>query len=162
GNGIKNPAFYRPDMKLICAGCDVPQYERLIGDIKVQLKKADGELQEWKVKANMAREEVRNQVRKAFDQIDAAGQGNTPEGRAAKERVHLQETEWMLDVGAKEKHVTMIQDEIFALNRRLDVAFNELTQEMLAMMYHEGFHAFLDNFLFTPEQVKLVPRWLNE
>jgi hypothetical protein len=162
GDGMKNPAFYTPDLKMICAGCDVPFYERLVAEIKVLLKQRDAELQEWKVKANMAREEVRDKVRRAFDQIDAAGQGNTPEGRAAKDRIHQQETEWMLDVGAKEKHVNEIQNEIFSLNRRLDVAFNELTQYMLAMMYHEGFHAFLDNFLFTQEQVKLVPRWLNE
>lgn len=33
---------------------------------------------------------------------------------------------------------------------------------LISILYHEAFHAFLYNFLFSEEQVKFVPLWLHE
>jgi hypothetical protein len=162
GNSMKNPAFYAPQKKLIYAGCDVEQYEALIKEIREHHKKLDTELKEWKLNVEQARADVRQQVSRAYDQINAGGKGATAAGQAAMENIKQQEREWQLDIAQKEKHVNEIQDLIFQLNRRNDVVFTQVMQQMLATMYHEGFHAFLDNFLFTSEQVEAVPRWLNE
>ena len=160
--GAKNPAFYMPALKLISAGCDVAKYEWQIKEIHSRFEQLNIQLKEWKMNLEQARADVRAQVSRAYDKINAGGKGATPAGQAAMENLKEQEREWQMEVGQKEKQVNAVQDEIYQINRRIDVAFTEVTQEMLATMYHEGFHAFLDNFLFTPEQSKLVPRWLNE
>ena len=160
--GAKNPAFYAPNLKLISAGCDVAKYERLIAEIREYHKKLDQKLKEWKYGLEQARASLRDQERRNIDAINKAGAGGTAAGQAAKEQMNDQIVQIRLDMAQKEKQVNEIQDEIFQLNRRNDTVFTEIMQQMLATMYHEGFHAFLDNFLFTPEQARLVPRWLNE
>jgi len=160
--GVKNPAFYNSQLKQICAGCDVAKYEQEVVAIREYHRQLDIKLQEWKINLEQARADVRAKVSRAYDKLNAGGKGATVEGQAAMEQIKQQEREWQLQVGAQEKEVNGIQDEIFSLNRRNDVVFASATQQMLATMYHEGFHAFVDNYLFTPEQARLVPRWLNE
>jgi hypothetical protein len=45
--------------------------------------------------------------------------------------------------------------------RTNDRAFNKATEQLLATLYHEAFHAYLLNFVYPPAQGEL-PRWLNE
>lgn len=40
-------------------------------------------------------------------------------------------------------------------------AFGQATQHLFQVLYHEAFHAYLDNFVYPPEQTE-IPRWLNE
>ncbi len=162
GTGMLNPAFYSPLDRQVLAGCDVKKYEMQIAEIRERHKKLEIELHDWKIRVEEARADVRAQVSKAYDQVNAGGKGATAAGQAAMENIKQQEREWMLDVGAKEKHVNEIQDLIFQCNRHNDVVFGEVTQQMLSTMYHEGFHAFLHNFLFESEEALTVPRWLNE
>jgi len=76
--------------------------------------------------------------------------------------VNQQKTKIQLQLGEMERSARKVQDEIFSLNRRNDVTFNDYTKLMFAVLYHEGFHAFLHSFLFPEAQVQYVPRWLNE
>jgi hypothetical protein len=160
--GAKNPAFYAPDLKLVCAGCDVAKYERLLVEIREHHKKLDARLREWKINLEQARTKLHEEERQALDSIHRAGGAGTAAGQAAREQINDQVVQIRMDMAQKEKICNEIQDEIFQLNRRNDTIFTEIMQQMLATMYHEGFHAFLDNFLFTSEQARDVPRWLNE
>jgi hypothetical protein len=47
------------------------------------------------------------------------------------------------------------------LERYNEGVFNQITQRLFHTLYHEAFHAYLDNFVYDPEQTE-VPRWLNE
>jgi hypothetical protein len=42
-----------------------------------------------------------------------------------------------------------------------DKIFNEVSQRLFQTLYHEGFHAYLENFVYPSREI-LVPCWLNE
>lgn len=162
GQGIKNPAYYAPARKMIVAGCDVAHYEAEIAAVRKQHASLTSQIEDWKRKVANARSEVQQAVSKAHDQINAGGKGATAANQAAMERLKAKQRDWQVQIGQQEKKVVELQGEIDACNRRNDIVFNEYTQQMFATLYHEGFHAFLDNFLLPEGSSRIVPRWLNE
>lgn len=162
GGAIKNPAFYAPDLKLISAGCEVAKYEALIKDVRRQHGELDKALEGWKKKIDAARADIQAQVSRYYELANKGGRGITPENKAVLDAIQGEKTRAQLALGQMERKATEIQDEIHALNRRNDVVFQEIAGQMFATLYHEGFHAFLDNFLFPEELRKNVPLWLNE
>jgi hypothetical protein len=42
-----------------------------------------------------------------------------------------------------------------------DKGFNEVSQRLFKTLYHEGFHAYLENFVYASHEAQ-VPVWLNE
>jgi len=63
--------------------------------------------------------------------------------------------------GRNDAALAKIQAQIAAVQRRSEARFAELTSEMFARLYHEAFHAYLENYVY-PHQRFTVPRWLNE
>jgi hypothetical protein len=60
------------------------------------------------------------------------------------------------------------KEELEEINRQIKVAerrnleqFDKLTAGMFARLFHEAFHAYLENYVF-PQRDHDVPRWLNE
>jgi hypothetical protein len=51
--------------------------------------------------------------------------------------------------------------QIQVLNNENQGLFENLTRPLYATLYHEAFHAYLDNFVY-PSKETAVPRWLNE
>jgi hypothetical protein len=45
--------------------------------------------------------------------------------------------------------------------RQAERANQELYQQQFQVLYHEAFHAYLDNYVYDPARYE-VPRWLNE
>jgi len=161
-NAVKNPAFYSPDLKMICAGCDLAAYERLIADIRAHHGKLEEQIDDYKRQINNARADVRAQVSKLNEQANAGGKGVTAQNKAFLDQVKTQQLQWQVQIGKMETQLNGMQSEIQSLNRRNDTIFSDYTKQMFATLYHEGFHAFLDNFLFPEGHSKYVPRWLNE
>ncbi len=52
-------------------------------------------------------------------------------------------------------------NKIKTANRRNDEKFDELTGSMFRRLYHEAFHAYLENYVYPHDRFH-VPRWLNE
>ncbi len=77
-------------------------------------------------------------------------------------QVRRQELQWQLQLKRFRDEIDHIKAKIREYNRKNDVIFDEHTERMIRAMYHQGFHAFLDQFLFEERLVKHVPRWLNE
>ncbi|MBE7464416.1 MAG: DUF1570 domain-containing protein [Planctomycetes bacterium] len=161
GNQIKNPAFYMPAKKLIYAGCDVAGYKRLVAEIREHHRKLTDLLEQVKIQINMARADMQAKVKAAEAQIFRAGKAS-PAGQRMWQQIEAQKRQWLLNIGQYENRANQIQEEIRDLNRRNDVVFQNVTNDMFETLYHEGFHAFLDNFLFPEGMEKYVPRWLNE
>lgn len=162
GGSIKNPAFYAPDLKLISGGCDVAKYEFQIAQIREYHLQLDQQLDAYKRHIADSKMQMAEQVAKYRDAATQGGKGMTAESKAMLDSVNTSKIRWQVELGEYEKKANEIQDKIYAQNRRNDVIFNEYTHYMFATLYHEGFHAFLDNFLFPEGQSKYVPRWLNE
>ncbi len=60
------------------------------------------------------------------------------------------------------------KEELDGINRAINAAertnlaeFDKLTARMFARLFHEAFHAYLENYVF-PQRDHDVPRWLNE
>jgi hypothetical protein len=162
GGEIKNPALYSPDLKSIAAGCDVAGYEVLVKEIRAQNAKFSRQLDEYKLQIKQARAQITAAGVELSDAIRRAGATGTPAAQAATEKMRADQREAQLKIGGFEKQLNNIEEQIALCNRHNDQVFNDYTQHMFATLYHEGFHAFLDNFLFPAHQVALVPRWLNE
>ena len=162
GGQIKNPAFYAPDLKLISGGCDVARYEAEIAAIREYHVKLDRQLEALKRRINDDRTNIQALVNKFRDIANQGGKGLTQEGKAMMDDINSLKIKAQLEMGELEKKARNAQDEIYGINRHNDIFFNDYTKLMFATLYHEGFHAFLDNFLFPEDQSKIVPRWLNE
>jgi hypothetical protein len=60
-----------------------------------------------------------------------------------------------------EKQVQEKSTELDRCDRENAQAFQNVTAQMFVRLYHEAFHAFLENYVF-PDRGYDVPRWLNE
>jgi hypothetical protein len=47
------------------------------------------------------------------------------------------------------------------LERENAAQFDEITRQMFTRLYHEAFHAYVENFVYPQDKCD-VPRWLNE
>jgi len=161
GNAVKNPAFYAPDLKLVAAGCDMAAYRAAIDEVRRRHAELSKQLDAEQAKIDKARAEVRAIVDKYHKALHNAG-ATTPRGKAIMRQVRSAERRWQIHVMKLEKPLKDIKKKIGELNRRNERVFDERADGMLRTLYHEGFHAFLDQFLFDEQLVKKVPRWLNE
>jgi len=161
GNAVRNPAFYAPDRKLVAAGCDMAAYRAAIDEVRRRHDELSEKLDAEQAKIDKARAEVRAIVDKYHKALHNAG-ATTPRGKAIMRQVRSAERRWQIHVMKLEKPLKDIKKKIGELDRRNERVFDERADGMLRTLYHEGFHAFLDQFLFDEELVKKVPRWLNE
>jgi hypothetical protein len=160
-NAVKNPAFYAPDLKLVAAGCDIAAYRAAVDEARKRLGDLRKLLETEQARIDKARAKVRAIVDGYHRQIHTAG-STTPRGKAIMNLVRREERKWQIQVMKYEKPLKDIKRKIGEVNRRNERIFDERARHMLRTLYHEGFHAFLDQFLLEEELVKKVPRWLNE
>jgi hypothetical protein len=62
---------------------------------------------------------------------------------------------------AIKKHFDDKRQEVLRANQQNDRLFKEATRQLFQTLYHEAFHAYLANFVYSPDEAE-VPRWLNE
>jgi len=161
GNAVKNPAFYAPDLKLVAAGCDMAAYRAAIDEVRRRHDELSKKLDEEQARIDKARAEVRAIVEKYHGMLHNSG-ATTPRGKAIMSQIRTAERRWQIHVMKLEKPLKDIKRKIGELNRRNERVFDERADGMLRTLYHEGFHAFLDQFLFDEALVRKVPLWLNE
>jgi len=161
-NGLKNPAFYSPRSKEIVAGCDIAAMDVEVKRIRESHAELTKRLNDWKAAVKDARAKVQAFVSRVYEIVNRGGKGATADGQAALDELKFEQQQWQLKIGEFEKKIEQTQAEIAALDRRNDLIFNEKTKSMFATMYHEGFHAFADGFLFDEGLSRHMPRWLNE
>lgn len=154
-----NPAFYAPELKLIAAGCDVAKYKDAIGEIRRHHEELNQQLEELRAELDQARKQVRSIVHQYYEQLQRS---SGPYRDYIMREVRRQEREANKQLVKWEQPIKEIQEKIRQLNRRNDNVFDQYVSLMLQTLYHEGFHAFLGQFLFDEELVKDVPLWLNE
>jgi hypothetical protein len=85
---------------------------------------------------------------------------------ALQDRLRQQEAELkMLPKGEVQDRARMqlqeARQEIAQARARNAELFHHATRQLFRSVYHEGFHAYLANFVFPPSRGE-VPRWLNE
>lgn len=140
---ITNPAFYSTRERTILAGSDLDTYARHLAEIRRDHAKLRKTWQQFDVDfSKQMRDEVQKLQAARFtkEEIDA--------------EIRLRKARWKEQLEAQ---LAAIAEQ----DRRNEAKFAEVTAQMFAQLYHEAFHAWLDNFVYARDRQR-VPRWLNE
>lgn len=140
---LDNPAFYSPRQNMIVAGGDLAR----CGDQLARIRRDHEELLE---RFEALEDEFQRKLVADIQMMVASGF----QREEIKVEAALRRTRW------REQHARLRRD-IQEANRRNDTTFTSVTDRMLRRLYHEGFHAYLENFVF-PHREAHVDRWLNE
>jgi regulator of replication initiation timing len=143
GLKIDNPAVYLQEPNLVLAGGEMAALMSKMDDYRAYHKQLLDELRQLKETLRKQWEQLGRQLR---------GQGQ-------------QETQIRATLGSeKRKTEKLIQqkiDEIRQVQRKNERDFARAGQRMLSRLYHESFHAYLENYVY-PHGDHDVPSWLNE
>jgi len=174
GYALENPALYSPRRNFIAA-CNMIQKEEA-ARIRKAILAVEREIQEWKKKVADRETEVRREVLEFKRKVraEAAAARRRARGDAGLLRKIAQWEREELGRGEKwerenKKGLDALREEadeaiehnrtIAARNRRILLDQNK---RMFEALFHEGFHAFAQNFLWMRGTEIAVPRWLNE
>ena len=143
GLAVKNPAVFFPKTNEIWIGTNWEavrsQSRRIIEECN---RRSDSLEQE--------RRDLTKQLAKFKKRIIANGMSGT----AATNEISLRRTTW--EKSYKEK-----SSELAVVRRQAEVTIDASRLKMHGRIYHEAFHAYLENSLFPSKQYA-VPHWLNE
>jgi regulator of replication initiation timing len=143
GLKIDNPAVYLQEQNLVLAGGEMAALMCKMDDYRAYHKKLLKELRE-----------LQNTLRKQWEQL----------GRQLRDQGQQESQVRATLVFEKRKTEKMIQqkiDEIHQVQRKNERDFARAGQRMLSRLYHESFHAYLENYVY-PRRDYDVPTWLNE
>ena len=143
GVRIQNPACFLEKENLVVVGSD-------LAGLALGLAKVNAQTDE--IRRELKQLEKRFKTRQA----ELAG-GMRQEGHSAGEIKQAEATikrQFEADVKAKNK-------ELGRCDRQAAEAFLNSTRQVFARVYHESFHAYLENCVYPHDKYD-VPRWLNE
>jgi hypothetical protein len=149
GLGLENPAYYSPVSNTIAAGSDLDRYTERLAQVRAE------------------NEELRRQYEQRNRDFNRQLVGLASQMRASGFSRQEIETEQRIRRAAWEREYKALLGEdgdgglLAQINRRNAARFEELAGQMFRRLYHEAFHAYLENHVF-PAASHEVPRWLNE
>lgn len=142
---LANPAFYAVRENRIVAGADLVAFGQ-------QLAQSRSENEAVRRQYDQAAAAFPAEIQKLKESLTA--QGLSAEQQAQEIRA------WR----------TRFQNELTAARRQINAVesanttkFNRFAERLLAQLYHEAFHAYVENYVFRHGDAKhQLPRWLNE
>lgn len=143
GLAIGNPAAFVEKDNLVVAGGNLGRFAAQLAQVSAQNAEVRAQLVQIKAELPRRLEEVGKKL---------AAQ-NLPRDRIA----------WLLikERAQADEEIRKKEMEIRQFNRQIKQVFDQATQQMFARLYHEAFHAYLENYVF-PSDTHDVPAWLNE
>ncbi len=143
--GVRNDrsALFLPEQNLVAAGSD--------------LNRSAAQLEQFRQDHARLLEELRRLER------DLRPRLNESAGRMQQAGVSPDEIAKSLAATRRqlEKEIAEKRGEVQRADRRNEELFSRLAGRMFAQLYHEAFHAYLENFVYPCKQFT-VPLWLNE
>lgn len=149
GLRIDNPAYYSTAENMIVAGSDLVRYRERLQAIRLENNRLKERLQQ------ADRDRNRRLVETAA-RLQAAGIAR----EKIDEELRIRKAAWDREYRALLGQAGDGGD-IAEINRRNEQVFQSVTEQMFRRLYHEAFHAYLENYVF-PAPDHHVPRWLNE
>ncbi len=140
---IANPAMFSPKENLLVAGSELSAYAADLAEVRKHHEQVAAELATFD---NSLKEKLAT-YRK---QLAAGGYSANEQNKL----VDLTKASW-----SKERQE--IESRIKTAERLNNRQFDEVTHAMFVRLFHEAFHAYLENYVF-PQAHCDVPRWLNE
>jgi hypothetical protein len=135
GLKISNRAIFFPQKNLVVAGTELARYGAELAAIRARHQALRRQLKEL--------QRLGRQLRR---QGTPAGQAKRLVG-IEKRRIQAQIEKKLTDVAGSD--------------RKNDQALGQVARQMLTRLYHEAFHAYLENYVYPPPRYD-VPLWLNE
>ena len=140
---IAHPAFYSSSENRILAGSDLNAYAQRLARVRehhAQVRREYRALhQGFPAKLSLVLDELR---RNGY----------------SEEEVEL-ESRLRRSVWQREYETALARIE--TVERQNQARFTEVTRQMFALLYHEAFHAYVQNYVY-PNPQQPLPRWLNE
>jgi len=143
GLNIRNRACFLRDDNMVVAGSELARFAAQLEQAKTRHAQLRADLKKL--------EERRN------EHLAAVARQLKASGLPPKEIARLLVTERR----AFDKPIAEKQKELARVDRENEQKFNEVTHQMFARLYHEAFHAYLENYVY-PHVRHDVPRWLEE
>jgi hypothetical protein len=179
GGAVMNPALYAPQKNIIVAYNMVQKEEAAdanasIREFNARIESLKKELTAEERRIDAAVKEARKQVaaqaadlRKQIAQSDAANKGRLRDEVNRQERqinAQLKEQEKVYDQQLAElrRACTAKVEENNKLILQNQQILASQNRRMFETLFHEGFHAFVANYLFERSDTVEVPRWINE
>lgn len=140
---IRNPAYYAARSNLVVAGSDIRR-------LSVELADAQARHQQVRLELESQLRQLPDELRRLRAELEARGE--LPDNwitvaKAAEVRLKKEQAETYRKLALAERNnATLLQ---------------EMVDGMLTTLYHEAFHAYLENYVYPSGQHN-VPRWLNE
>jgi len=143
GISIDPPACFLKDENLVIAGSELARFAAQLTEIQTQHEKLLEELKRLQNQLPIQLAQVAQQLQK---------QGLPRNQIAAALRIQRANFN---------RRVQALQAQIVVCERQNAQTFDRVTRQMFARLYHEAFHAYLENYVY-PHQQYDVPRWLDE
>lgn len=140
---LRNLAYYDASRNLVVAGSDINRFADQLSAVRRQHEKLQAE-QAAQTAA------LPEQLRELNEQLESSGVDAKERRRiltAAQQRLQKQQAE--------------LDRKIAAADRKNAALLDEIVEQMLRRLYHEAFHAYLENYVYERSRYD-VPRWLNE
>ena len=161
GRESVNPAAYSPDLRQVAAACEMEEHEAEITKMRTDQERLSKRLEGMKTRFEDARADARRRNSEIYDSIQKDRKTGS-QRKGALQQWRRQKRQSEARIMKMRGPMRDVQKEIRTLDRRDDQVFDEYAGHMIAALQHEGFHAFLDQFLFDDELAGHVPRWLDE
>ncbi|MHC4177118.1 MAG: DUF1570 domain-containing protein [Planctomycetota bacterium] len=143
GVRIRSPACFIQDRNLVIAGSELARYAAEMAKVNVRHDQLRRELQRLEEDLSARLERIGRQLQR--------------EGVPRSEIARL----LTMEKGKFQEQIQQKRIELSRCDRENVRAFQNVTRGMFARLYHEAFHAFLENYVY-PASSHDVPRWLNE
>lgn len=179
GGAVMNPAFYAPKENIVVAynmiqkeegskaNAQIREFNAAIEDLK---KKITAEERKIDQEVKAARKSIGDQAVELRKQINA---GNAANKTKLKDDINRQERELVASLKEEEKKLdaqlnefrkacTAKIEENNAIVQKNQAVIRNQNRKMFETLFHEGFHAFVANYLYENNDKVEVPRWLNE
>ena len=143
GPHVENPAVFVPSRNLLVAGSELSAYAEQLQGVRQRHRALRRNTTPWRRKCRL----ISCSFAKIWPPADSAKEDQNRFTRATEARWKKQESE--------------LDRQIHAADRKNVAEFDRVTERMFVRLYHEAFHAYLENYVY-PQSDHDVPRWLNE
>lgn len=143
GYDFDNPACYIPDHEVILAGSELNSYYSRLKETRKSISAARDHY-------NLLNRGFNDRLAEHVKKLKQHGANSTEIRRETQALRRV----WRSEFDRKLK-------DLDDLEKENDATFDDVTDRMFATLFHEAFHAYLQNHLFPNDEFR-VPAWLNE
>jgi len=143
GLNIRNRACFLRDANMVVTGSELARFA--------------AQLQEAKTRHAELRADLKKLEERRDKDLAAVARQLKANGLSPREIARL----LVIKRRASDVLIVAKQKELARGDRENEQKFNEITHQMFARLYHEAFHAYLENYVY-PHAGHDVPRWFNE